>query len=104
MERGKIVVEFFPSRFRRASGDRAVASNVVSTNHIGRIGEALGGSEFAVSVNALRATFALRSRLTRNGPWHFLRQVCILDFHGNDFIAPWFRLLIDDLLEIRVEK
>ena len=65
MELEEIVVEFSPSRFRRMSGDSVVASNGVSTDHIGRIGEALGSSEFAFSVNDLRATFALRSRLTR---------------------------------------
>jgi hypothetical protein len=48
--------------------------------------------------------FALRSRLTRDGPLHYLRQVYILDFHGGDFDAPWFRLLIDDPLKIRIDK
>ena len=47
-------------------------------------------------------TFVLRFRLTRDGPLHLLRQVYILDFHGGDFDAPWFCLLIDDPLEIRV--
>lgn len=76
----------------------------IPTDHVGRIGEALGGFEFAFSVNDLRATFALRFRLTRDGPLHLLRQVYILDSHGGDFDAPRFRLLIDDPLEIHIEK
>ena len=76
----------------------------IPTDHVNHIGEALGGFEFAFSVNDLRATFALRFRLTRDGPLHLLWQVYILDFHGGNFDAPRFRLLIDDPLEIRIEK
>ena len=54
-------------------------------------------------MNDLRATFALRFRLTRDGPLHLLRQVYILDFHGGDFDVPRFRLLIDAPLEVRIE-
>lgn len=75
----------------------------IPTDHVGRIGEALRGFEFVLRVNDLRATFTLRFRLTRDGPLHLLRQVYILDFHGGDFDAPRFRLLIDDPLEIRID-
>jgi hypothetical protein len=46
----------------------------------------------------------LRFRLTRDGPLHLLWQVYILDFQGGDFDTPRFGLLIDDPLEIRIEK
>ena len=78
--------------------------NGVSTEHVGRIGEALRGYEFAFSVDDLRATFALRFRLTCDGPLHYLRQVYILDFQGGDFDAPWFRLLIDDPLKVHIDR
>jgi len=42
--------------------------------------------------------------LTRDGPLHLLWQVYILDFHSGDFDTPRFRLLIDDPLEICIEK
>ena len=94
--------------FRRNFDERLEIAQLqcdgVPADHVGRIGEAMGGYEFVFSVDDLRATFALRSRLTRDGPLHFLRQVYILDFHGGDFDAPWFRLLIDDPLEIRIDK
>ena len=55
-------------------------------------------------MNELRATIALRFHLMRDGPLHLLRQIYILDFHGGDFNTPRSRLLIDDPLEIRIEK
>jgi len=42
--------------------------------------------------------------LTRDGPLHLLWQVYILDFHSGDFDTARFRLLIDDPLEICIEK
>ena len=74
------------------------------TDHVGRIGEVLGGFEFAFGVNNLCTTFALRFRLTRDGPSHLLRQGYTLDFHDGDFDVPRSRLLIDDPLESRIEK
>jgi len=46
----------------------------------------------------------LRFRLTRDGRLQLLWQVYILDFHSGDFDTPRFRLLIDDPLEICIEK
>jgi len=63
----------------------------------------VGRLRIRLQVNDLRATFALRFRLTRDGPLHLLRQVYILDFHGGDFDVPRFRLLIDAPLEVRIE-
>lgn len=92
---------------RRDSDERLeiaqLQHNGVSTEYVGRLGEALRGCEFTFSVDDLRATFALRFRLTCDGPVHYLRQVYILDFHGGDFDAPWFRLLIDDPLKVRID-
>ena len=60
-EWGKSWWNFYPPRFRRVSGDSALQCDGIPTNHVGRIGEALGGFEFALSVNDLRATFLFAS-------------------------------------------
>lgn len=93
--------------FRRDFDERLEIAQLqcggVSADHVGRISEALGGFEFFLRVNDLRATFALRFRLTRDGLLHLLWQVYILDFYCGDFDAPGFRLLIDDPLEIGID-
>lgn len=81
-EWGKLRRNFVRRDFDERLGIAQLQCGRVPTDHAGRIGEALGGFEFAFSVNDLRATFALRFCLTRDGPSHLLRQGYTLDFHG----------------------
>ena len=54
-------------------------------------------------MNNLGAPLALRFRLFRHCPLHFLRQVDVLQFDQNDFDPPRIGLLIEDLLNPAVD-
>ena len=62
MGMGKIVVEFFRRNFDERLEIALLQCGGIPIDHVGHIGEALGGFEVAFSVNGLRAPLPLGAR------------------------------------------
>ena len=75
----------------------------LAADDLGGLGELLRRLELALRVDDLRALLALGLRLLRHGALHLGRQVDLLHLDQRDLDAPGLRVLVDDLLEARVQ-
>ena len=76
----------------------------VLADDLGRLGELLRGLELALGGDDLGAPLALGLGLAGHRPLHLSGQLDVLDLDGRDLDAPGLGLLVDDLLQLVVER
>jgi len=76
----------------------------LASEHGGRFRQTRGRLVLALGVDDLGAALALRFRLARDCPLHLDRKVDLLHLDGAHLDAPRFRLVVDDLLELMVDR